>query len=174
MERFDNDPWGGMRLGGIFQVVNDTGVLQIQFPGGGVDAVAFLSDGERNDSHLRLAKFLNDGGQRIQFRVQAFMHGPNDNGLVALRAFLQHGEEMILGPELAHQHIAAEEADLTDAPVASFGIQHAIGQQRLMRAVKGTKAEMDDARAQMRAIVARLLNMGRKRGGGNCLHKIHT
>lgn len=55
------------------------------------------------------------------------MHGSSDNRLVALRAFLQHGEEVILRPQLAHQHVAAEQADLTNAPVASFGIQHPMG-----------------------------------------------
>lgn len=35
---------------------------------------------------------------------------------------------MVLCAELAHQLIAAEQADLTDPTVAALGIQHTIGQ----------------------------------------------
>ena len=59
------------------------GVVQIEFPGRGIDAIAFLRDGERHNSDLRLAKFLNNGGQRVQLCVQAFMDGTDDNRLIA-------------------------------------------------------------------------------------------
>ena len=35
-------------------------------------------------------------------------------------------EQVILRAQLAHQHIAAEEANLTNSPVAAFFIQHPI------------------------------------------------
>lgn len=54
------------------------------------------------------------------------MDGTDDNRLIAFSSFLQHREQMILRAQLAHQHIAAEEANLANAPVAAFFIQHPI------------------------------------------------
>ena len=126
VERLDQDPWRGVRFRRGLQIVNDPGVVQIQITGGGIDAITFLCDGERHNGDLRFTKFLNDGGQRIQFCVQTFMDGTDDNRLVSLRPFFQHGEEMILCAQLAHQHVAAEEANLTNTPVAAFLIQHPV------------------------------------------------
>ncbi len=126
IERFDQDPRGGVRFRRIFEVVKDPGVLQIQLTGGGIDAVAFLRDGERYDRHLRFAKLLNYGGQRVQLCIQAFMYGANNNRLMSFSPFLQHGEQMILRAQLAHQHVAAEQAYFTDPPVAAFFIQHPV------------------------------------------------
>ena len=89
-------------------------------------AIAFLGDGERHNRDLRLTKFLNNGGQGVQLCVQAFMDGADDNRLIAFSTFLQHGKQMILRAQLAHQHITAEEADLTNPPVAAFFIQHPV------------------------------------------------
>ena len=106
--------------------MDDPGVIQVEFPGRGIDAIAFLCDGERYNRDLRLAKFLNNGGQGVQLCVQAFMDGTDDNGLISFSPFFQHGEQMILRAQLAHQHVAAEEANLTNPPVAAFFIQHPI------------------------------------------------
>ena len=103
-----------------------SGVVQIEFPGRGIYAIAFLRDGERHNCDLRLAKFLNNGGQRVQLCVKAFMDGTDDNRLIAFRPFLQHGEQVILRAQLAHQHVAAEKANLTNTPVAAFFIKHPV------------------------------------------------
>ncbi|KZR18745.1 hypothetical protein A3N53_01850 [Enterobacter hormaechei subsp. steigerwaltii] len=50
----------------------------------------------------------------------------DNNGLIAFGTFRQHGKQMILRPELAHKDIAAKEANLTNSPVASFGIQYPV------------------------------------------------
>ncbi len=63
---------------------------------------------------------------------------------------------MVLFAKLAHQRVAAEQTDFTDPPVAADVIQHAIGEQRLVRAVKRAKAEMDNTRAELAAIVLRV------------------
>jgi hypothetical protein len=60
---------------------------RIQLAGGGIDAVAFLRDGQRDNRHLRLAEFLNNRGQRIQLCVQAFVDGADDNRLIAVAPF---------------------------------------------------------------------------------------
>ena len=65
---------------------------------------------------------------------------------------------MILGAELLHQHVAAEQADFADAPVAAPVIKYPIRRQRLVRPVKGAKAEVDNARPQPAAIVAGQFN----------------
>ncbi len=75
------------------------------------------------------------------------MHCPDDNWLITLSAFFQHRKEMILRAQLAHQRIAAKQANLTYPPVTASGVQHPIGQERLMRTMKGTKTEMDDTGA---------------------------
>ena len=54
------------------------------------------------------------------------MDGTDDNRLISFSPFFQHGEQMILRAQLAHQHVAAEEANLTNPPVAAFFIQHPI------------------------------------------------
>ncbi len=80
-------------------------------------------------------------------------------GWIAVGAFFQHGKQMVLFAKLAHQRVAAEQTDFTDPPVAADVIQHAIGEQRLVRAVKRAKAEMDNTRAELAAIVLRVLHV---------------
>ncbi len=75
------------------------------------------------------------------------MYRPDDNRLISVGAFFQHRKEMILRAQLAHQRIAAKQANLTDPPVAAFGVEHPVGQEGLMGAMKGAKAEMDDTGA---------------------------
>ena len=123
---FDQDPRRGMRLGRVFQIVQDAGIVHIQLAGRRIDAIAFFRDGEGDNRNLRFAKFLNNGSQRIEFGVQTFMYRADNNSLVPLRTFLQHGKEMILRAQLAHQHITAEEANFTNTPVASFFIEHPV------------------------------------------------
>jgi hypothetical protein len=55
------------------------------------------------------------------------MHRADDNRLVTFGAFFQHGKQVILSAELAHQLIAAKQANLTDTPVAALRVQHPIG-----------------------------------------------
>lgn len=84
------------------------------------------------------------------------MHRADHDGLMAVRAFLQHAVQMILLPQRLKQRHAAGQADLADAPVAAVGVQHPIGQQRLMRAVERAEAKVHDAAAQSPAVIARL------------------
>ncbi len=132
---------------------------RIQFPGRRIDAVAFFRNGQRDNRYLRLAKFFDNRRQRIEPGVQTFVHRADHNGLVAVGAFFQHGKQMVLFAKLAHQRVAAEQTDFTDPPVAADVIQHAIGEQRLVRTVKRAKAEMDNTRAELAAIVLRVLHV---------------
>ena len=54
------------------------------------------------------------------------MNGADNDWLISFSTFLQHGKQMILPAQLAHQHIAAKEANLTNPPVAAFFIQHPV------------------------------------------------
>ncbi|MNL14184.1 hypothetical protein D3C87_1351150 [compost metagenome] len=96
--------------------------MRIQLARRRIDAIAFLGYGQRNNGHLRFAKFLNNGRQRIEFGIQAFMHSADNNRLISVSAFFQHGKQVILFAKLTHQHIATEQANLTDTPVAPFGV----------------------------------------------------
>ena len=134
---------------------------RIQLAGRRIDAIAFFRDGQRDNRHLRLAKFLDNRRQRIEPGVQAFVHCADNNGLITVGAFFQYGKQVVLFAQLAHQRIAAEQTDFADPPVAADVIQHAIGQQRLVRAMKRAKAEMDNTRAELAAIVLRTLHVFR-------------
>ena len=56
------------------------------------------------------------------------MDGTDNDRLISVSPFFHHGKQVVLRAQLAHQHVAAEEAYLTNPPVASFRIQNAIGQ----------------------------------------------
>ena len=117
-----------MRQSRVLQIVNNTRLRHIQQAAGGVDAVAFFGNGQRDNRHLRVTKFLNNSGERIEFSVQTFMHGADNNWLAALCAFFQHGKQVVLLAKLAHQPIAAEQANLTNPPVSAAGVKHPIGE----------------------------------------------
>ena len=102
------------------------------------------------------------------------MNGAHDNRLVAVRAFFQHGEQVVLLTELAHQSVAAEQANFADPPVSAAGVQHPIGKQGLMSAMKRPEAEVHNARAQLAAIVLRKLHAFWQRSGSNSCHSLHT
>ncbi len=84
------------------------------------------------------------------------MHRADHDGLMAVRAFLQHAVQMILLPQRLKQRHAAGKTDLANAPVAAVGVQHPIGQQRLMRAVERAETQVHDTAAQGPAIIIRL------------------
>ncbi len=97
--------------------------------------------------------------QRIEPGVQTFVHRADHNGLVAVGAFFQHGKQMVLFAKLAHQRVAAEQTDFTDpqSPPTLFSTRSV--RQRTVRAVKRAKAEMDNTRAELAAIVLRVLHV---------------
>ena len=126
MKRFDQNTRCGMRFRRMLEIVQDAAVLHIQFSRRRIDAVAFFGNGEGDNCHLWFAELLNNGCQRVEFGVKALFYRTDNNGLIAFGTFLQHGKQMILRPELAHKDIAAKEANLTNSPVASSGIQYPV------------------------------------------------
>ncbi len=132
---------------------------RIQFPGRRIDAIAFFRNGQRDNRYLRLAKFSIIAASESSLAFRHSCTAPITMGWLPSGAFFQHGKQMVLFAKLAHQRVAAEQTDFTDPPVAADVIQHAIGEQRLMRAVKRAKAEMDNTRAELAAIVLRVLHV---------------
>ena len=91
------------------------------------------------------------------------MHRTDHDGLMAVRAFLQHAVQMILLPQRLKQRHAAGKTDFANAPIAALGAQQPIGQQRLMRAVERAEAKVHDAAAQGPAVIVRLPDGARQR-----------
>ncbi|MNC68127.1 hypothetical protein D3C75_1186910 [compost metagenome] len=56
------------------------------------------------------------------------MYRPDNNRLISVGTFLQHRKQMVLRTQLAHQRIAAKQANLTYPPVAALGVQHPVSQ----------------------------------------------
>ena len=56
------------------------------------------------------------------------MHGADNDRPIALGSFFQHGKQVVLLAKLAHQPVAAEQANLTNSPVAAAGVKHPIGE----------------------------------------------
>lgn len=104
--------------------------------------------------------------------MQALMHRTDHDGLMAVRAFLQHAVQMILLPQRLKQRHAAGKTDFANAPIAALGAQQPIGQQRLMRAVERAEAKVHDAAAQGPAVIVRLPDGARQRGVGDRFHLI--
>ena len=155
-QRLYHNAGHGLRLMRRRQIGDDPRMLPIQLPVAGLDAVAFFGDGHRDDCHLRLCQLLQHCGDALQLAVQAFMHRADHNGLMAVRAFLQHAVQMILLPQRLKQRHAARQADFANAPVAALGVQYPIRQQRLMCAVKRAETQVHDTAAQGTAIIVRL------------------
>ena len=91
------------------------------------------------------------------------MDGADHDWLIALGAFFQHGKQVVLLAKLAHQPIAAEQADLTNPPVPAAGVKHPIGEERLVRAMKRAETKMHNTRTQLAAVILRELYAFRQR-----------
>ncbi|MNC67696.1 hypothetical protein D3C75_1182130 [compost metagenome] len=59
--------------------------------------------------------------------MYAFVNGPHHDGLIARRALFQHGVKMILIAQGLEKFIAAEQADLTNPPVAAVTVEYLVG-----------------------------------------------
>ena len=139
--------------------MNNPRITGVECTGGRVNTIAFFGNRQGNNCHLWLAKFLNNLPLRNPVFIKAFVNG-TDNLSPDCRPHLFparyiNGSVRGAGSSV----ITAEQADFTDPPVAADVIQHAIGEQRLVRAVKRAKAEMDNTRAELAAIVLRVLHV---------------
>ena len=121
-----------------------SGCAKIELPGRRIVAVALLGDGQRHDVHGGIgdarehAVALGAEKQRLAHRADHARTRPR-------RALLEHRVEAILRRERVRRARRLE-AHAADAPVR-IAREHAVGVDRLVRAVERAEPEMDDADA---------------------------
>ena len=91
-----------MRFFRVLQVVNNTLVTAIQFPGRRVDAIALFSHSKGDNRNLWLAELFNNGIQSIEFCIQAFVNRADNNRLITFTTFFQYGIQMVLCTQRTH------------------------------------------------------------------------
>jgi hypothetical protein len=82
-----------------------------------VNGSTFLGDGQRDNRHLRFAHRRQHGLQPVNLRMQRFL--PNHAGCPRIGRHLRHGVEVILRVQIGNLLLAANQVNLTVAPVAA-------------------------------------------------------
>jgi hypothetical protein len=129
----------------------------VELRGGGVEVVAALRDGERDDPR-RLVRHLLDHRLGVVGREQVLGDRADHPRLVGPVAALDHQRvEAVLRVErLLHAPVGRHHPDPADAPVQRLALVHeAIEVHRLVRAVEAAHAEVHDAGADAAAVVGR-------------------
>ena len=128
-----------------------SGWLQVERSGRRIVAVTLLRDRQRDD--------VNSGIGNA--REHAIALGPEEERFAqcadhtrprAARVFLERRVEPVLRRQRARR-VRRLEADAADTP-ARIALQHAVGVDRLVRAVEGAESEMHDADAKRRDVIA--------------------
>ena len=83
-----------VRIIRMLAVAGDLRELRIELAGGGIDEIAALGDGDRDDADRRIGKLADDGGAVL--RRDHAEHGARDAGAADARLLLHHGGEPVL------------------------------------------------------------------------------
>ena len=142
-------------------------VARVEGAGGGIDEIAALGDGQRDDADRRIGHRLEDRGLTVLDGNETG-HRADHPGAVAARVHFHHGIEAVLLHQrgallgVVFHHTRAE-----DAPVVRTAKRDQIVEiDGLMGAVEVAHADMQDARADSGGVIARLRDRSGKIGKG--------
>ena len=121
----------------------DIGMGEIEITRRRVMTVALLGDGERHEPR-RLSRKPGEQDRPLLRRPQRLAKDPDDARLLVDPVILEQGVEAILRPERV-AHSSAAQAGTADRPGTRDDSERALGDDRLMRAMKGTEAQVDNA-----------------------------
>ena len=125
------------------EVRPDVGVAGVEIAGRRVVAVALLGDGEGDDPGRRRRE-PGEQGPALLGRPQRLAQHPDHGRRLLHPVVLDHAVEAVLRPERV-AHGGAAQARPADRPRARRVRERTLGQDRLVRAVEGAEAEVDDA-----------------------------
>ena len=125
------------------EVGPDVGVVGVEIAGRRVVAVALLGDGEGDDPGRRCRE-PGEQGPALLGREQRLAEHPDHGRHLVHPVVLDHAVEAVLRPERV-AHGGAAQARPADRPRSRRVRERALGQDRLVRAVEGAEAEVDDA-----------------------------
>ncbi len=145
----------GLRTADVCGVGDDRRMRRVEFSGRGIDEIAALGDGQRDDADRRIRQSFDD-----RLRVaghQEVGHATGDPGAHMAGILLDHRGQPILFLQLpAACLLAVEHARADDRPIMSeASIEQIVEINGLVRAVKIADAEMHDAGLERRAVVMR-------------------
>ncbi len=148
-------PKRGLRRRAGLEVVYDARVVRVELPGDGVEVVAALGDGERDDPGLLVGHLLDHrlrvvrGEQVLDDRT----HHAGDLG--AVRALLHECVEAVLRSQgVLHPPVARQHPDPADPPVQGLALVHqAVEVQGLVGAVERTDTQVHDPRPDRAPVV---------------------
>ena len=92
--------------------------------------------------------------------MERFFNHANHAGCPCVGRHLRHGVEVILRVQIGNLLLAANQVNLTVAPVAAVLSGEDVGVYRLVRPVKGAKTQMNNAWLKAVAIVLRQRRVG--------------
>ena len=157
----DEESRRGARRRKIGEIGGDVGIVHDQRARRGIEPIALLGDRQRDDMDVGRGQ-CRDHARRILGRHQHVGDGADDADL--LRVALPHDEAV--EPVLRHQliaHASRAQRDADDAPARIARRQRGVEDGRLMRAMEGADAEMDDAGADRGAVIGRAFDLGGQR-----------
>eukprot|EP01022_Parablepharisma_sp_SALTPOND_P026956 TRINITY_DN652_c1_g5_i1.p1 TRINITY_DN652_c1_g5~~TRINITY_DN652_c1_g5_i1.p1 ORF type:complete len:870 (-),score=339.47 TRINITY_DN652_c1_g5_i1:20-2629(-) len=149
-QRMHDETDGAARLGRA-QVVFDIGMVQQQGAAGRVVAVTLFGDGQADDVAARIGHGIehclrrlggDQRGQQGTGHLQAFALGVTDG----------HGVEMVLRGQ-GVTRVGGAQGDADDAPAQVAGGDGGFSVERLVGAMEGAQAQVDDARLQPAAVI---------------------
>ncbi len=126
----------------------------------GAAQIAFLGDGEADDMRAWRRDRI-DHRLAVAGRDEHFLHRADQAEPRARGAARADGIEPVLRTQL-RRDVARAQRHADDAPVAIARVHRIVGIDRLMRAVEGADADMDDARRLRAAVVAWRLHRRRE------------
>ena len=153
----------GLGRVGARRVGDDRRVVGVEGAGGGVDEVAALGDGQRDDAGGGVDEAGHD--RRVVHRRQELGHHAGDARRGGFGRLLDDGGQPVLAGEgVAHLHVVGGDAGADDRPVAvAAGVHQPVEVDLEVGAVEVADAEVDDAGGEVGAGVA---SGGRRSRGG--------
>ena len=145
---------------GIFQIMNDIGMLLVQFAGLRRVAVALFGDRERNDPRRRIGHAC-DQARGVFSRHLGLEHRADDAVFGAGAGTNGNRIEVVLRGE-GIARVRTPQACADDAPIRCAAGKKVVDHHRLVGPVKRADSEMNDARPDPRAVVTGAVDLAGK------------
>jgi hypothetical protein len=144
------------------EVVNDIGMLFVEFAGLRRVTIALLGDGQRDDARGGIGH-ARDQTCRVGGRDDDLKHRADNPVLGAGAGTNGYRIEAVLRDE-GVACVRTSQAGADDAPIRCAPSEKVVDHDRLVRPVKGPDSKMNDARPDTRAVVIRAADLAREPG----------